>query len=116
MGIYEIQILDSYENETYHDGQAGAIYKQTPPQANVTRPPGEWNTYDVVYRGTRLIAYLNGRLLHDVDTTALKPDQGEPFLNRAAAGSFGLQRHAPAGKAQGDSYAAFRNLFVRELN
>jgi hypothetical protein len=42
MGMYEIQILDSYENETYHDGQAGAIYKQTPPQVNAMRPPGKW--------------------------------------------------------------------------
>ena len=49
MGIYEIQILDSYDNETYYDGQAAAIYKQTPPMANAMRPPGEWNTYDIVW-------------------------------------------------------------------
>lgn len=49
MGTYEIQVLDSYENETYPDGQAGAIYKQTPPMVNVTRPPGEWNVYDIFW-------------------------------------------------------------------
>jgi len=49
MGKYEIQVLDSYENPTYFDGQAGAIYKQTPPQVNAMRPPGEWNVYDILW-------------------------------------------------------------------
>lgn len=49
MGRYEIQVLDSYDNETYYDGQAGAIYKQTPPMVNAMRPPGEWNTYDIFW-------------------------------------------------------------------
>ncbi len=53
MGRYELQILDSYENETYYDGQAGAIYKQTPPLANATRAPGQWNTYDVFWTAPR---------------------------------------------------------------
>jgi hypothetical protein len=49
MGKYEVQILDSHENETYFDGQAGAVYKQTPPLANAMRKPGEWNTYDIFF-------------------------------------------------------------------
>ncbi len=49
MDTYEIQVLDSYDNETYSDGQAGAIYKQTPPAVNAMRKPGEWNTYDVFW-------------------------------------------------------------------
>lgn len=53
MGTYEIQILDSYENETYHDGQAGAIYKQTPPMVNAMRSPDQWNTYDVIWTAPR---------------------------------------------------------------
>ncbi|MEM7316164.1 MAG: DUF1080 domain-containing protein [Planctomycetota bacterium] len=53
MGIYEIQVLDSYENTTYHDGQAGAIYKQTPPQVNAMVPPGEWNRYDIIWTAPR---------------------------------------------------------------
>ncbi|MEQ8837090.1 MAG: DUF1080 domain-containing protein, partial [Lacipirellulaceae bacterium] len=48
-GRYELQVLDSYENKTYFDGQAGGIYKQTPPWANAMRPPGEWNTYDIIW-------------------------------------------------------------------
>ena len=46
---YEVQVLDSYKDQTYFDGQASAIYKQTPPMANATRPPGEWNAYDIIW-------------------------------------------------------------------
>lgn len=49
MGTYEVQVLDSYDNETYFDGQAGAIYKQTPPMVNAMRKPGEWNSYDIIW-------------------------------------------------------------------
>jgi hypothetical protein len=49
MGSYEVQILDSYKNATYFDGQAGAIYKQHPPLVNVCRKPGEWQTYDIAF-------------------------------------------------------------------
>ena len=50
---YELQVLDSYHNKTYFEGQAGAIYKQTPPMVNAMRPPGEWNVYDVVWTAPR---------------------------------------------------------------
>jgi hypothetical protein len=50
MGVYEIQVLDSYNNPTYADGQAGAIYGQWPPLVNASRKPGEWQTYDLVSR------------------------------------------------------------------
>ncbi len=49
MGIYEVQILDSYDNKTYFDGQCAAIYKQFPPLVNACRKPGEWQTYDIVF-------------------------------------------------------------------
>ena len=47
---YEIQILDSYNSETYVNGQAGSIYKQSPPLVNSMRKPGEWNVYDIIYK------------------------------------------------------------------
>jgi hypothetical protein len=53
MGLYEVQVLDSYENETYADGQAAAVYGQYPPLVNVCHPPGEWQTYDLVFRRPR---------------------------------------------------------------
>jgi hypothetical protein len=49
MGLYEVQILNSYENETYPNGQAGSLYKQAIPLVNASRPPGEWQTYDIVF-------------------------------------------------------------------
>ena len=49
MGQYEIQVLDNYNNPTYPDGQCGAIYGQYPPLVNACRPPGEWQTYDIVF-------------------------------------------------------------------
>jgi len=53
MGFYELQILDSYENPTYADGSAASVYAQHPPLVNASRPPGEWQTYDIVFRAPR---------------------------------------------------------------
>jgi hypothetical protein len=53
MGFYEIQVLDSYNNITYPDGQAGAIYGQSPPLVNACRPPGEWQSYDIIFQAPR---------------------------------------------------------------
>jgi len=76
-GRYEIQILDSFDNLTYADGMAGAIYGQRPPLVNAAKPPGEWQTYDVVWEaprwdeGGKLVkkAYLtvvyNGLVIHN---------------------------------------------------
>jgi hypothetical protein len=75
-GLYEIQVLDSSDNLTYADGQAGAIYGQWPPLVNATRKPGEWQAYDIVFEaprfeGTKLAkpayvtVFLNGVLLHN---------------------------------------------------
>ena len=75
MGRYEVQVLDSFENVTYADGQAASIYGEYPPLVNAARPPGEWQTYDIVFEapkfnGTTLVApaYVtviwNGVLVH----------------------------------------------------
>ena len=53
MSHYEIQVLDSYHNDTYADGQAGAVYGQRPPLVNASRPPGQWQTYDIVFHRPR---------------------------------------------------------------
>ncbi len=53
MGMYEIQVLDSYNNPTYADGQAGAVYGQYPPLVNPIRKPGEWNVYDIIWEAPR---------------------------------------------------------------
>lgn len=53
LGRYEVQILDSYENETYADGMCAALYGQKPPLVNAAKPPGEWQTYDIIWEGPR---------------------------------------------------------------
>ncbi len=68
-GPYEIQVLDSYENATYYDGQAAAIYKQTPPLVNVMRKPGEWNSYDIIWNTPRFDA--EGKLTEPATVTVL---------------------------------------------
>ncbi len=56
MGLYEVQILDSYDNISYADGQAGAIYGQFPPLVNASRRPGEWQSYDIIFEAPRFEA------------------------------------------------------------
>jgi hypothetical protein len=53
MGLYEIQVLDSYQSKTYADGQTAAVYGQYPPLVNASRPPGQWQTYDIIFHGPR---------------------------------------------------------------
>ena len=53
MGQYEVQVLDSYENKTYYHGQAGSVYKQYAPLVNASRKPGEWQTYDIIFRAPK---------------------------------------------------------------
>ena len=60
MGLYEVQVLDSYGNQTYADGQAAAVYGQYPPLVNASRGPGEWQTYDIIFRRPRFLP--NGSL------------------------------------------------------
>lgn len=122
MGKYEIQILDSYENETYFDGQAGAIYKQTPPAANVNRPPGEWNTYDVYWTAPRfeengdlkspayITAVINGVLvLNHFELEGDTPYNRPPaYKKHGEKGPISLQDHG--------NPVRFRNIWVREFS
>jgi len=68
-GRYEIQVLDSYENKTYADGQASAIYGQFPPLVNASRGPGQWQTYDIIFEGPRWDA--EGKLTRKASVTVL---------------------------------------------
>jgi hypothetical protein len=70
MGLYEVQVLDSYQNKTYYDGQAGAIYKQTPPMVNACRKPGAWQSYDIVFTVPRF--EKSGKLLKPAYITVLQ--------------------------------------------
>ena len=121
---YEIQILDSYDNKTYVNGQAASIYKQYPPLVNAMRKPGEWQSYDVVWTaptfhddGTLatpayVTAFQNGVLVQN--HVALKGETvyiGAPSYRKHGAAPIKLQAH-------GDPSApiAFRNIWVRDLD
>jgi hypothetical protein len=122
MGLYEVQILDSYENATYVNGQAGAVYKQHIPLVNASRPPGEWQTYDIVFiaprfgpggvvdKPARLTVFHNGVLVqHDVEVKGPTGHRGYPtYKPHAAKLPLQLQDHS--------NPIAFRNIWVRELS
>ena len=69
MGLYETQVLDNYNNPTYPDGQCASVYGQYPPQVNVCRPPGEWQTYDIIFHHPR---YTEGKLSEPAYITVLQ--------------------------------------------
>jgi hypothetical protein len=121
MGKYELQILDSYRNTTYADGHAGAVYGQYPPQVNPARPPGEWQTYDIVFhrprfdssgslvRKARYTVLYNGVLVQD-DVELTGPTEHKirlPYQAHADKLPFALQDHG--------NPVRFRNIWIREL-
>lgn len=69
MDLYELQILDSFQNVNYADGHAGAVFGQFPPMVNASRPPGQWQSFDVVFRAPRFSQ--EGQLLHPATLTVL---------------------------------------------
>lgn len=122
MGLYELQILDSWQNPTYVNGQAAAIYKQHPPLVDANRRPGEWQTYDVVFIAprfapdgrllapARMTAFHNGVLVqYDAVLRGPTVFRGEPhYAPHAARLPLVLQDHR--------NPVAFRNIWVRELS
>jgi len=117
----EVQILDDFNWEAGTNSHlkpwqfTGSLYGSVPPgDRSAVHPLGEWNTYEVLYHGSRLAVALNGKTLYDVDTLALKPESGDPFEKRAKTGFIGLQHHG-AETVSEEPMIAFRNLFVRKL-
>jgi hypothetical protein len=121
---YEIQILDSYGNSTYVNGQAASIYKQAPPLANAMRPPGQWQSYDIVWTapvfaadGTlRSPAYVtvlhNGVLVQDHVRLAGETFYiGKPKYKPYDTAAIKLQAHGDPSQP-----ISFRNIWVRPLD
>ncbi len=119
-GKYEVQILNSYENRTYSNGQAGAVYKQHIPLVNATSPTGDWNTYDIIYHapefsldGTktksgRLTVLHNGVLIQDhVEILGTTEYIGRPKNIAHGHGPIILQEH--------NNYVSYRNVWIRPL-
>ena len=121
MDTYEVQVLDSFENRTYADGQAAALYGQYPPLVNACRKPGEWQTYDIVFHRprfaadgklaepARLTVFHNGILVHDNDvlTGPTAHKARPPYKAHADKLPLSLQDHGNPTR--------FRNIWLREL-
>ncbi|HEY2881972.1 MAG TPA: DUF1080 domain-containing protein [Pirellulales bacterium] len=122
MQHYELQILDSYNNPTYFDGQCGAIYKQMPPQVNVSRKPGEWQTYDAVFHAPHFDD--NGKVTKPASITAFQ--NGVMILDNfeLEGGTFYYQpaeytAHPPRLPLRLQDHGnpvKFRNIWIRELH
>jgi hypothetical protein len=120
MGLFEVQVLDSYNSRTYADGQAGAIYGQWPPLVNAVRKPGEWQTYDIAFEAPRfaggklskpatMTVFLNGVLLHN-RKEAMGPTiyrQVPKYVAGPSEGPLVLQDHRHPVR--------YRNIWIRRL-
>ena len=121
MERYEVQVLDSYENRSYSNGQAGSIYKQHIPLVNASRAPGEWQTYDIVFMAPRFRG--DGSLERPATMTVLH--NGVLVQNHVEIqgptvfrGSPRYEAHAPKAPIQLQdhrNFVSYRNIWVREL-
>jgi hypothetical protein len=119
-GVFEIQVLDSYENKSYADGQASAMYGQYPPMVNASRPPGEWQSYDITFTSPRfngdklekpaLVTVLHNGVVVHANQAFLGPTAHKaspPYAPSNAKGYIGLQDHG--------NPVRFRNIWIRAL-
>ena len=119
-GKYEVQVLNSYENRTYSNGQAGSIYKQYPPLVNAMRPPGEWNVYDIIFHAPQfdadgnktkngtLTVIHNGVLVQDHSVILGTTEYiGLPLNDAHGDGPIFLQDHS--------NKVSYRNIWLRRL-
>ena len=121
MDRYEVQVLDSYQNETYYHGQAGAVYKQYPPLVNASRKPGEWQAYDIIFHAprfdemgkavdrARMTVFHNGVLIqNNVELYGITYNDRAPvYIPHGPQESLALQDHGVPVR--------YRNIWIRRL-
>jgi 3-keto-disaccharide hydrolase len=127
-GMYEVQVLDSYKNPTYPDGQAGAIYGQTPPLVNASKPPGEWQTYDIFFESPQwdsagqlikkanVTVIHNGVLLHH-RREYIGATDGVGGVKHTSLGAY-LKSHPPESFIELQDHnnpVRFRNIWIRPI-
>lgn len=121
LGSFELQILDSYENESYADGQASALYGYKPPLVNAVRKPGEWQTYDIVFEAPKWDA--DGNLLKKAYITVFHngvvTHNRQPYLgatgHKSVANYNTVRESGPIKLQDHGNPTRFRNIWVREL-
>lgn len=118
---YEIQVLDSYDNKTYPEGQCGSVYNQTPPMVNASRKPGEWQSYDIIFTAPRFDA--EGKVTKPAYVTVLHNGvlvqnhteiQGSTHFDRANTYSKHADKLPLVLMYHGDP-VRFRNIWIREF-
>ena len=127
-GMYEVQVLDCYKNPTYPDGQTGALYGQTPPLVNACKPPGEWQTYDIVFEsprwdsGGQLVKKANVTVIHNGVVLHHRREYigGTDGINGVAHTSLGKygKPHPPEVFIELQDHAnpvRYRNIWIRTL-
>lgn len=122
MGRYEVQVLDSYDNVSYADGQAGALYGQYPPMVNASRAPGEWQTYDIVFTAPRFDE--NGQLkspgyatvFHNGVLVQYHRELLGPMVHRAVPQYQPHPDRLPISLQEHGNPVRYRNIWIRPLN
>jgi hypothetical protein len=121
MDRYEVQILDSYDNKTYFDGQCGSIYKQSPPMVNCCRKPGEWQTYDILFETPKFDE--DGKVTRPAYITVLQNGvvvqnhfeiQGNTSWDKAPAYTK-VPEKMPIHLQFHGNPVRFRNIWIREM-
>ncbi|HWA01263.1 MAG TPA: family 16 glycoside hydrolase [Caulobacterales bacterium] len=116
---YEVQVLDTFENRTYVNGQAGSIYKQYPPLVNASLPPGQWQSYDIIYTAPRFNGHM---LVSPARVTVLQ--NGVLVQNNVTLAGSTTYRGQPAYEPHGEAplrlqdhghLVSFRNIWIRRL-
>jgi hypothetical protein len=121
MGRYEVQVLDSWENTTYADGQAAALYGQYPPLVNASLPPGTWQSYDIIFRrprfdaGGRVAAPARVTVLHNGVLVHQHVALTGPTTHMVRTGYTAHADRLPIALQDHGSPVRFRNIWVRQL-
>ncbi len=118
-GSFEVQVLDSYENKSYADGQCGALYGQYPPLVNACRKPGEWQHYDIVYHmprfeGGKLTKPATATVFHNSVLLHEKRELMGPTGHRKIGAYVPLEKGSLQLQDHGNP-VRYRNIWIREL-
>ncbi len=122
LGAFEIQVLDSYNNKSYADGQASAIYGYKPPLVNACRPPGKWQTYDIIFEGPKwdsegnLLKRAYVTVMHNGVLTHHRQDFLGPGGHKQVPNYNNVQESGPLKLQNHGNPTRFRNIWIRELD